>query len=69
MPLHYKAQMGVRLAHSLRKSLGQDFGKGISAGPLGRDFDQVRSKGNGTGPHSEKRAYRELARVISPESQ
>jgi len=55
MPLHHKAQMGGRLAHSLRKFLGQDFGTGISAAPLGRDFDQVRSKGNGTGPHSEKR--------------
>jgi hypothetical protein len=41
------------LAHTIRKFLGQDLGPGIGAAPLGRDFEQVRSKGNGSGPHSE----------------
>src|ERR1700732_5470379 len=54
MPSLYKAKMGGRLAHTIRKFLGQDLGPGISAAPLGRDFEQVRSKGIGSGPHSEK---------------
>src|ERR1700674_5203211 len=57
MPSLYKAQMGGRLAHTNWKFLGQGLGPGISAAPLDRDFEQVRSKGNGSAPHSEKGTY------------
>jgi hypothetical protein len=57
MPSLYKAKMGGRLAHTIRKLLGQDLGPGISAAPLGRDFEQVRSKGKGSGSHSEKPTF------------
>ena len=58
VPSLHKAKTGGRLAHTIRKFLGQDLGPGISAAPPGRDFEQVRSKGNGSGPHSEKRTSR-----------
>src|ERR1700739_4031717 len=64
MPSLNKAKMGGRLAHTIQKFLGQDLGPGISAAPLGRDFGQVRSKGNGMGgrlksekPLSDKRCW------------
>ena len=49
------------MAHTILNFLGQDLGPGISTAPLGRDFEQVRSKGNGSGPHSEKRTSQDLA--------
>jgi hypothetical protein len=61
MPSLYKAKMAGRLAHTIRKFLGQDLEPGISAAPLGRDSEQVRSKENGSGPHSEKRTSQDLA--------
>jgi hypothetical protein len=60
MPSLYKAKIAGRLAHTIRKFLGQDLGPGISAAPLGGDFEEVRSKGNGSGPHSDKRTSRDL---------
>ena len=42
MPSLSKAKMGGRLAHTIQQFLGQDLGPGISAAPLGRDFEQVR---------------------------
>jgi hypothetical protein len=68
MPSLYKAKMGGRVAHTIRKFLGQDLGPGTGAAPLGRDFEQVRSKGNGSGPHSNKLASRVLATIIEWDS-
>jgi hypothetical protein len=54
VPSLYNAKMGGGLAHTIQKFLGQDLGPGVSAAPFGRDFEQVRSKGIGSGLHSEK---------------
>src|ERR1700680_4907088 len=62
MPSLYKAKMEGRLAHTIRKFLGQDLGPGISVAPLDLDFEQVRSKGNGSGPDSDKPTYQDLRR-------
>jgi hypothetical protein len=49
------------LTDTIRKFLGQGLGPGISAAPLGRDFEQVRSKGNGSGPLSEETTYQAIS--------
>jgi hypothetical protein len=46
VPSLHKAKTEGRLAHTIRKFLGQDLGPGFSAVPLGCDFELVGSKGN-----------------------
>jgi hypothetical protein len=45
VPSLHKAKTGGRLAHTIRKFLGQDLGPEISAAPFGCDIELVGSKG------------------------
>jgi hypothetical protein len=49
VPSLHKAKTGGRLAHTIRKFLGQDLGPEINAAPLGCDFELVGPKENALG--------------------
>jgi hypothetical protein len=71
VPSLHKAKTGGRLAHTIRKFLGQDLGPGISAASLGCDFELFGSKGNASArarlkfkkPLNDKR-YRNVGRRV-----